>query len=111
MRKVCVLIALITTVSGAIADPSAAVLWGPEYALMLEATTHRQGLRMGSEPLPPPLLVQARTCFERPAAEELIHSIEQLSTDALPSLSPSPGRYGFLDAWLQSTCSLAAHSI
>jgi len=104
MRKVCVLIALTTTVSRAIAAPSAAVLWGPEYAFMLEGPTHRQGLRIYVEPLPPPLLAQVRTCFERPAAEELIHSIEQLSTDTSPSPSPSPGTYGLLDAWLQSTC-------
>jgi hypothetical protein len=111
MRKVCVLIALTATASAAIADPSAAVLWGPKYAFVLEWPTHRWGLRMGAEPVLPPLLAQARICFERPAAEQLIHSIEQLSTDALSSLHPSPERYELLDGWLRSTCPLAVDSI
>jgi hypothetical protein len=102
MRKVCVLVALATNASGVIAGPSAAVFWSPDYTHFVQEATHRPGLIfVGS--LPPPLYVQARVCFERPAAEELIRS-EGLSKDELAGLSG----YDLLRTWLRSTCSLVA---
>ena len=118
MRKVCVLIAaLAITASGAIAAQSSAVVWGPEYALFVQGATHRSGSAPAAEDLSPMayararLFAQARACFERPAAEELVRFFWGLSVDALSSPSPSTERYVLMRVWLRSTCSLAVNSI
>lgn len=110
MRKVCVLVALAVTTSGAIANPSVAAFLGLEYDPVVQSATRPHGLISAVEDDSGPLRTQAQTCFERPAAEEMIRS-ERLSTDLLQSVSLSLGIFGFLHAWLQSTCSLAANSI
>jgi hypothetical protein len=87
MRKVRILIALAVTASGAIANPSAAAFLGLEYDSVVQAFTRPQGLIAAFEDdSPPPLRTLAQACFERPAAEELIRSIEARSTDASPGL-------------------------
>jgi hypothetical protein len=111
MRKVCVLIALAVTASGAIANPSAAAFSGLEYDPVVQTSTRLHGLIAAFEDDSPPLRTKAQTCFERPAAEELIRSIEGRSTDASPSLSLSPRGAVFLQVWLRSKCTLAVNSI
>lgn len=107
MRKVCVVIALAVFASGAIANPSAAVFWGLEYDPVLQAATRPQGLISADGPLLP-LNVQARACFERPAAQALIRFTKGLSLDALRNL---PVSSGLLDAWMRSGCPLTVDSI
>lgn len=106
MREACVLIAFAITASGAVAAPSASVLWGPDYPLPVQ---WRRGLPAAESP-PPLLDAHAQACFKRSTAEELIHSFDRLSAE-LQTLSPSLGQYEFLRAWLRSTCSLDVTSI
>lgn len=103
MRKICVLIALAVTTSGATANPSVAALYGVEFDPALPTATHPGGLISANGELSP-LLPQARACFERPAAQALVRFTIGLSSDALRHL---PMSLGFLHAWLRSTCPIA----
>lgn len=105
MRKLCVLLVLAAITPGALAAASGSVLLGPGYGYFAWSPSPRGAMVSGGE-LMPPIYGIALECFRRPAAEALVHSIENLPANALGSL-PLWG-LPFLEMWSRSACRVPA---
>lgn len=103
MRKLCVLFALATVTSGALAATSGSVLMGLGYGRFEVSPSPRGAMVSGGE-LEPPIYTVARECFRWTAADALVHAIVGLPANALESVLPWDLQ--FLDTWSHSACRL-----